>query len=111
METIQLKIKKVGSWMSRKIPYVICFRNEEIGNMYVKEEDVFTIPKAYGVIKLREVGSKIAFHPVEKEIVLFPENISESNMVECQVEAKINWMGVLTYGIFGPIRHITLTLK
>lgn len=109
METTTLSIKRVGSFMSRNVPYVIWFKDKKLGKIFKDEDGNFTIEKTTGVLKVRELGSNLAFHKIEKEVAVLPEHINSSNRIECRVKARQNWLGILTLGIFGPIRKITIT--
>ena len=112
MDTINIKIRRVGSFMSRHIPYVVWFKDQKLGNIVRNGDAIFTISREKGVIKIRELGSKIAFHTIQKEIVFFPQYTNRTdNELVCNVVAAVNWLGALTLGIFAPIRKISLELK
>lgn len=107
MSTIQLKINRIGSFMSRHIPYDIWFRNQKMGRILKDADCEFTIKSEKGVLKIRELGSKFAFHTIEKSVLILPENLkSGSNKITVDVEATINWLGALTCGLLAPIRRI-----
>lgn len=112
MQTIEIKIIRTGSFMSRNMPYEVWFKQHKLGRILKESDCTFTIPREKGVLKLREFGSKFAFHVIQKEIVIFPENIApDNNKIECNVTATLNWMGALTMGLLAPIRKIDIEIK
>lgn len=112
MQTIEIKISRKGSFMSRLVPYEVWFKQHKLGKIIKSGDRTFTINREKGVLKLIEVGSKLAFHVIQKEVVIFPENIAPNqNTLECNVTATLNWLGVLTWGLLSPIRKIDIEIK
>ena len=64
MQTLELKINRVGSFLFRHIPYEVWFRDRELGNLIKDSDGCFTISREKGVLKIRELGTKLAFHTV-----------------------------------------------
>lgn len=98
--------------MSRHIPYEIWFQDHKLANVVKSDSCEYTIDSRKGVLRIRELGSKFAFHNIEKSVVIFPEYIKNAdNVILCEVKASINWLGVLTIGILAPIRRINVDVK
>ena len=112
METIRIRINRIGSVMSRINPYEVWFKGIKLGNIMKDGDGVFTINREKGVLKIREFGTKLAFHTIQKEVVIFPEQIKkDNNELVCNVIASMNWLGVITLGLFAPIRNISVEIK
>lgn len=98
--------------MSRHIPYEIWFQDRKLGNVIKSDSYEYTIDSRKGVLRIRELGTRIAFHSIEKSVVLFPEYLKNiDNVIVCEVKASINWLGALTIGILAPIRRINVEVK
>lgn len=112
MSTIKIRIKRIGSFMSRHIPYEIWFQDQKLANGINNGTNEYSIDSRKGILKIRELGSKFAFHNIEKSVVIFPEYIKNTdNLVLCEVKATINWLGVLTCGVLAPIRRVNVNVK
>lgn len=111
MDTINISVKRVGSVMSKLMPYDVWFQGVKIGSVLRNKDAVLTIEKTKGILKFREWGSKWAFHSIEKEVVIFPEYMHDSQTIVCEICAKIYWLGLITQGLFGPIRKLQINVK
>lgn len=112
MDTINLTVIRIGSFMSRHVCYEVWFQNKKLGDFFRAEDAHFTINREKGVLKLREFGTKFAFHTIEKEVVIFPEHMDKANKeLKCYVNATTNWLGVLTYGLLAPIRKVNIRIE
>ena len=112
MGTMNISINRTGSLMSQHIPYEVWFKDTKLGKILKSGDGAFTVNREKGVLKIREFGSSMAFHTIQKEIVIFPEHITDINKgIECNVVASLNWLGVFTLGLFAPIRKINIELK
>lgn len=109
MEQITLQITRIGSAMFRLIPYEVWFDGKKLGT--TMKISTFTIEKKRSVLKLRELGSKFAFHSIQNEVVIFPEYMKNNANVECVVKTKTVWLGVLSCGLFAPIRRLSMEIK
>lgn len=107
-----IRIKREGSFMSRHIPYEIWFQDQKLANGINHRANEYSIDSRKGVLRIREVGTKFAFHSIEKSVVVDPEYIKNpDNVIVCEVKASINWLGALTIGILAPIRRINVEVK
>lgn len=112
MKQIKLLINRKGSFLNKLMPYEVWFNDIKLGNMFKSKDGNFIINCQKGVLKFREFGSNFAFHTIQKEIIIFPELIKNiDHGIECDVTASINWLGVLTYGLFAPIRNLSIEIK
>lgn len=112
MTTITLRIIRTGSFLSRIMPYEVWFRDIKLTSKLTDNASDFTIDSIKGVLKVRELGSKFAFHIIEKSVIIFPEYIkSADNVILCELDAKLYWLGVLTFGFLAPVRNININIK
>lgn len=112
MQVIKIRLIRVGSFMSRHVPYEVWFNEKKLSNILKSESVDYTITPMKGVLRIREVGSKFAFHSIEKSVVVFPEHIKNAdNTILCEVIATINWLGILTIGLLAPIRRVAINVK
>lgn len=98
--------------MSRHIPYEIWFNDKKMTNILKDDASTITVDANKGILKIREFGSKYAFHSIEKSVVIFPEYVKNTeNIIHCNVNATMNWLGVLTMGLLAPVRKIIVNIE
>ena len=110
MRTIQLNISRDKAYVAAAMGYRILIDNQEVGKIKIGQTMTLNIPDKPTSLKVSMVGNAMNIHRMEKEVVLFPEK-SSSGIVECSINTKPNWLGILTSGFIQAVGQINLTIN
>lgn len=110
MKTIQLNISRDKAFVGTAMPYRVYINNQEVGKIKIGSTITLEISDQPTTIKVSMVGNVLNFHPIEKEVVLFPEK-SKSGIIDCLITTKPIWAGILTYGFLQAVGRAELILN
>lgn len=109
MQNITLNINRKSSFVGAAMPYRIFLNGTEIAKIGNGKSVSIEIPAEQAALKVSMVGNAITLHRIEKEVVLFPQSCP-TNIIDCQIETKANWLGVLTYGLLSAVGRVELKM-
>lgn len=107
MDTIKLNITREKAMVASAMPYSISLNNKNIGKLKNGQEMSYELPNTQSTLKVSMVGNFFTVHKLEKEVVLFP-HYSKTAHITCKINTKINWLGLLTFGLFQAVGKIEL---
>jgi len=110
MQNTTLNIYRKKSFVGAAMPYRVFLNGKEIAKVKNGEKLSVVIPAEQAALKVSMVGNAITFHRIEKEVVVFPK-YSVSHIINCEIETKANWLGIISYGLFAATGHILVDLK
>lgn len=110
METIKLNIKRDNSMIGGAMPYRIIVDGKEEAKLTIGKSFSLEILKKQVTLKVSMVGNAMTFHKIEKEIVVFPQ-YCKTNIVNCAITTKLNWLGVLTLGLFQALGRVEINVE
>lgn len=92
------------------MPYRIIVNGKEEAKLTIGKSLSLEIPKEQTTLKVSMVGNALTFHKIEKEIVIFPQ-YCKTNIVNCSITTKINWLGYLTLGLFQAMGRTEINVE
>ena len=110
METIKLNIKRDKSMAGVAMPYRIIVNGKEITKLAIGKNYSIEIPNVQTTLKVSMVGNSMAFHKIEKVIVLFPQ-YCKTGIINCNITTKFNWLGFCTFGLLQAVGRTTLDVN
>lgn len=110
MRMITLNINCVKGFLGAAIPYRILINGTEVGKVKIGKSMSCEIPDAQSSLKALMVGNSLAFHKIEKEIVLFPQ-YCKTGVINCNIKTKFNWIGYVTFGLLQAVGRTELDIE
>lgn len=110
METMKLNIKRDNSMTGGAMPYRIIVDGKEEAKLTFGKSLSLEIPQEQTTLKVSMVGNTMTFHKIEKEIVIFPQ-YCKTNIVNCSITTKINWLGYLTLGLLQAMGRTEINVE
>ena len=105
-----LNIERTKSFVGAAMPYRIYVNGTEQGKLMIGNRLSVEIPDSNTVLKVSMGGNISTFHKMEKEIVIFPEHC-RGGIINCTISTKLNWIGLLTMGIFQAVGRLDINVK
>ncbi len=106
---ITLNIERKKSFVGAAMPYRIYVNGVEVGTLMNGHSLSVEIPNVQSTIKVSMVGNAMTFHKLEKEVAIFPE-YQKSKCMTCTISTKLNWVGLLTMGVYQPVGNVKMSL-
>lgn len=92
------------------MPYHMIVNGQKIAKLVIGKSLSLEIPKEQATLKVSMVGNAVTIHKIEKEIVLFPQ-YCKTNIINCSVTTKLNWLGALTLGMFQAVGRAEINVE
>ena len=110
MDQFTLNITRQKNFVGAAMPYRICVNGKEVATIKIGGNVSIQIPNQRTILKVSMVGNGMAFHRIEKEVVIFPE-YSKSNVINCEIVTKANWFGVFTWGLIRAVGSAVINVN
>ena len=96
---LTLNITRQKNYVGAAMPYRIYIDGVEVATIKIGGRISLIIPNKQIMLKFSMVGNAMAFHKIEKEIIIFPE-YCKTDTINCVISTKTDWIGILTGGLF-----------
>lgn len=105
-----IRIKRAKGVYCFAIPIKVKYGNNQEFKLNNGQEIILPLSEKRAVLTVELYGNSFQFHRVTSRKVIFPE-FQKSEMMDCVISVKPNWIGTLSLGLLQATATITISIK